>query len=45
MPVWVVVEEDRGAGPSVVGVFRTSEEAYAAAADYGRCDVFESYLE
>jgi hypothetical protein len=45
MQVWVVVEEDRGAGPSVVGVFRSEEQAREVAAEYGRCDVQEAFLE
>lgn len=44
MKVYVVIEDDRGAGPHVVGVFRSLEAAQAA--QYGsHCWVEECDLE
>lgn len=44
MIVWVVVEECRGLGPSVVGVFDSKDKAEKAC--YGSyCFVVESFVE
>lgn len=43
-PVWVVIEEDRGLGPSVEGVFLNKEDAEAYAAKSSHLEVQESVL-
>lgn len=42
MQVWVVLEEDRGCGPSVAGVFASLEaaEAYVAGPNGSNCYVY-----
>ena len=45
MVVYVVLEDDRGCGPSVVGVYRSRESAEAAAADGSHRWVVEEVLE
>lgn len=40
MRVWVVLEGDRGCGPSVVGVFLSRAAAEACVADYGSSHVY-----
>ena len=45
MKVYVVIEDDRGCGPSIVGVYRSLEAAEAAAAGGSHCWVVEEVLE
>lgn len=44
MRVYVVLEEDRGMGPTVVGVFAKEEDAYEVA-ENSRCWVVEEELQ
>ncbi len=45
MQVYVVLEEDRGCGPSVAGVFSTLEAAEAYVAENSRCFLASSFGE
>ena len=45
MQIWIVLETDRGCGPSVVGVFQSERRAREVADENGHCDVVESTLE
>lgn len=47
MQVWVVLEEDRGCGPSVAGVFASLEaaEAYVAGPNGSHCYVYSPFPE
>lgn len=42
--VWVVIQEDRGLGPSVEGVFLNKEDAEAYASESSHLEVQESVL-
>ena len=43
--VYVVLEEDRGLGPSVVGVYRSREDADRAVGGSSHCWVVEEVLQ